>query len=174
MLIGVPARGLETALTWAGSGHTHVTNYMKDRCFVDTNILLYAHDLATGVKHQRAETLVEQLWDSRLGVLSTQVLQELCVSLQRKTAHPPAAKEIRALIEDYLAWEVVTNTGASVLEGLDIAERYRISFWDALILHAAETAGTPILLSEDLSDGQRYGTVRVVNPFSNPGFAISG
>lgn len=106
-------------------------------------------------------------------MLSTQVLQELCVSLQRKTAYPPGAKEIRALIEDYLAWEVVTNTGESVLKGLDIAERYRISFWDALILQAAETAGTPILLSEDLSDGQRYGTVRVVNPFSNPGFVVS-
>lgn len=146
---------------------------MKDKCFVDTNILLYAHDLSTGVKHQRAQTLIEELWNSRLGVVSTQVLQELSVSLQRKTAHPPTAKEIRALIEDYLAWEVVTNTGASVLEGLDIAGRYRISFWDALILQAAETAGTSILLSEDLSDGQKYGSVRVVNPFSNPGFVIS-
>lgn len=158
---------------WAGNGHIPATNYMKDKCFVDTNILLYAHDPSTGIKHQRAGSLVEQLWDSRLGVLSTQVLQELCVNLQRKTAHPPAAKEIRALIEDYLAWEVVTNTGESVLEGLDIAERFRISFWDALILQAAETAGTPILLSEDLSDGQKYGTVRVVNPFSNPDFSIS-
>lgn len=68
---------------------------MKDKCFVDTNILLYAHDLSAGVKHQRAQTLIEQLCDARLGVISTQVLQELCVSLQRKTAHPPTAKEIR-------------------------------------------------------------------------------
>ena len=147
---------------------------MKDKCFVDTNILVYAHDLAAGVKHQHAQKLIEELWDTRLGVLSTQVLQELCVSLQRKTAHPPTPKVVRALIEDYLTWEVVTNTGASVLEGLNMAERYRLSFWDALIIHAAESAGVSILLTEDLSDGQRFGSVRVVNPFLNPGVVISG
>jgi len=147
---------------------------MKDKWFVDTNILVYAHDLSAGLKHQLAQDLIEQLWASRLGVVSTQVLQELCVSVQRKTAHPPAAKEVRALIEDYLTWEVVTNTGASVLEALDIAERYQLSFWDALILQAAESAGASIVLSEDLSYGQKYGSVRVVNPFLNPGIAISG
>jgi predicted nucleic acid-binding protein len=160
-------------LTWVGSGHTLAKNFMKDKFFVDTNILVYAHDLSAGAKHQRAQKLIEQLWDTRLGVVSTQVLQELCVSLQRKTAHPPTAKEVRALIEDYLTWEVVTNTGASVLEALDIAERYRLSFWDALILQASESAGASIVLSEDLSDGQKYGSVRVVNPFLNPGIVIS-
>lgn len=141
---------------------------MKDKCFVDTNILVYAHDLSAGPKHQRAQTLVEQLWDSRLGVLSTQVLQELCVSLQRKASRPPATEELRDLIEDYLSWEVVTNTAQSVLLGIDLAARHQISFWDALIVQAAETAGASILYSEDLSNGQRYGSVQVVNPFSDP------
>jgi predicted nucleic acid-binding protein len=141
---------------------------MKDKCFVDTNILVYAHDLSAGPKHQRAQTLVEHLWDSRLGVLSTQVLQELCVSLQRKASRPPATEELRDLIEDYLSWEVVTNTAQSVLLGIDLAARHQISFWDALIVQAAETAGASILYSEDLSNGQRYGSVQVVNPFSDP------
>ena len=141
---------------------------MKDKCFVDTKILVYAHDVSAGEKHQRAQKLVEELWDSRLGVLSTQVLQELCVSLQGKTSRSPATEELRELIEDYMSWEVVTNTAQSVLLSIDLAAKYQISFWDALIVHAAETAGASILYSEDLSDGQRYGSVQVMNPFSDP------
>jgi predicted nucleic acid-binding protein len=147
---------------------------MKDKCFVDTNILVYAHDLSAGEKHQQAQRLVEQLWDSRLGVLSTQVLQELCVTLQRKTSRPPKPQELRDLIEDYMAWEVVTNTAQSVLMGIDLAAKHRISFWDALIVHAAETAGASILYSEDLSNGQKYGSVQVLNPFSDADLATPG
>jgi len=145
---------------------------MNDKCFVDTNILVYAHDVSAGAKHQRARTLVERLWDSRLGVISTQVLQELCVSLQRKVKRPLATKEIRALIEDYRTWEVVVNTAESVLEGLDLAKKHKISFWDGLIVQAAEAAGASLLLSEDLSEGQRYGSARVLNPFSSSGKMI--
>jgi predicted nucleic acid-binding protein len=61
---------------------------ISDRYFVDTNILVYAHDRSAGVKHQRAQVLLEQLWDSGKGVLSTQVLQELCINLRRKVSHP--------------------------------------------------------------------------------------
>ena len=83
---------------------------MSDKCFVDTNILVYAHDRSAGAKHQRAQILLEQLWDSGLGVLSTQVLQELCVNLRRKVSHPLPVEEVRLLIRDYSTWEVVTNT----------------------------------------------------------------
>jgi predicted nucleic acid-binding protein len=139
---------------------------MKDKCFVDTNVLVYAHDRSSGAKHERAQELLDGLWESRLGVLSTQVLQELCVSLQRKTLRPPVPEALRDLIEDYMSWEVVTNTSQSVLAGIDLAMKYRISFWDALIVHAAQVAGASILYSEDLSDGQKYGSVEVTNPFS--------
>jgi len=90
------------------------------------------------------------------------------VSLQRKASRPLATEDLRDLIEDYLSWEVVTNTAQSVLLGIDLAARHQISFWDALIVQAAETAGASILYSEDLSNGQRYGSVQVVNPFSDP------
>jgi predicted nucleic acid-binding protein len=139
-------------------------NCMSDRCFVDTNILVYAHDRSAGVKHSQARQLVEDLWNSGLGVLSTQVLQELCVSVRRKASRPLSIEQARRLVEDYLSWEVVVNTPASVVQALELEARCKISFWDALIVHAAESSGVGILYSEDLATGQSYGSVRVVNP----------
>ena len=140
---------------------------MSDRYFVDTNILMYAHDSAAGEKHTRAKALVEELWESRSGAVSTQVLQELAVNLRRKARKPLDAKATRDIIADYLAWHVVVNGGDSILEALELEARYQLSFWDALVVHAAQVAGAEILYSEDLSDGQRYGTVRVKNPLAS-------
>ena len=138
---------------------------MPDKCFVDTNILIHAHDRSAGLKHERARQLVERLWTSGQGVLSTQVLQELCINLRRKIARPLAVEEIRQLIQDYLSWEIVVNAPASVLQALEIEARYKMSFWDSLILQAAESSGAAILYSEDFATGQKYGAVQVVNPF---------
>jgi predicted nucleic acid-binding protein len=137
---------------------------MSDRYFVDTNILMYAHDSAAGEKHERAKTLVEELWRERRGVVSTQVLQELAVNLRRKAARPLDAKATREIVADYLTWHVVVNGGESILEALDLEARFQISFWDALVVQAAQASGAEILYSEDLSDGQTYGSVRVINP----------
>jgi predicted nucleic acid-binding protein len=137
---------------------------MSDRYFVDTNILMYAHDTSAGTKHERAKTLVEKLWLGRSGVVSTQVLQELSVSLRRKAGRPLDSRATREIVTDYLSWHVVVNGGDSILAALDIEERYEISFWDALVVHAAQSAGVGALYSEDLSDGQTYGGVRVLNP----------
>lgn len=139
---------------------------MSDKHFVDTNILVYAHDRSAGLKHQRSAALVEQLWESGGGVLSTQVLQELCVALRRKVRHPFPADELRALIQDYSTWEVVTNGPESIVRALEIEQRYKTSFWDALILTAVESCGAEILYSEDLAAGQRYGAVKIVNPLA--------
>lgn len=141
---------------------------MNDRCFVDTNILVYAHDRSAGIKHIQARELIQSLWDSGNGVLSTQVLQELCVNLRRKAGHPLPKDEVRLLVRDYAAWEIVTNTSNSILEALEVEARYKISFWDALIIQAARHAGVSTLYSEDLVAGQVYGTVRVVNPLVSP------
>jgi len=138
---------------------------MSDKYFVDTNILVYAHDRSAGVKHDRARALIEQLWQSGNGVLSTQVLQELCLNLRRKANPPLQIEETRRLLQDYLSWEVVVNSPESVLQALEIEDRYRTSFWDALILHAAEISGATVLYSEDFSANQKYGSIRVVNPF---------
>lgn len=139
---------------------------MANKYFVDTNILIYAHDRSADPKHDRARQLLEQLWQSGQGVLSTQVLQELCLNLRRKVSPPLSAAEVHNLLEDYLAWEIVINSPESVLRALELETRYQTSFWDALILHAAETAGAEVLYSEDLAPGQSYGSVKVVNPLA--------
>jgi len=96
--------------------------------------------------------------------LSTQVLQEFCYNIRRKAAHPLPVEEVRLLLRDYATWEVITNTPSSILGALDIEARYKTSFWDALILQAAETCGASVLYSEDLARGHKYGSIRVVNP----------
>jgi predicted nucleic acid-binding protein len=141
---------------------------MSDKCFVDTNILVYAHDRSAGAKHKRARELVEHLWDSGKGVLSTQVLQELCINVRRRASHPISLEETRRLVQNFLSWEIVVNTAASVIQALDIEARHKISFWDALIVQAAESSGVAILYSEDLAEGQEYGSVRVINPLAAP------
>jgi predicted nucleic acid-binding protein len=73
-------------------------------------------------------------------------------------------EEVRPLIQDYLSWEIVINPPVSVIQALEIEVRYKTYFWDALVLQAAESCGAAILYSEDLAAGQKYGTIRVVNP----------
>jgi predicted nucleic acid-binding protein len=140
---------------------------MSDKYFLDTNILVYAHDRLAGAKHQRALTLIEQLWSTRMGVLSTQVLQEFCATVRKKLAEPLSLDDTQHVVRQYLAWEVVVNRPTDVLDAIQIEARYRVSFWDALILNSAERGGATTLYTEDLSNGQRYGSVRVVNPFTS-------
>ncbi len=138
---------------------------MSGRAFVDTNVLVYAHDRGAGEKNARARELVARLWRERTGVVSTQVLQELYVNVRRKASAPVSAPEARALVEDYLAWPLVVNDGATILQAVAIEERFGLSFWDALVVASAQEAGDEILWSEDLNDGQAYGSVVVRNPF---------
>jgi predicted nucleic acid-binding protein len=137
---------------------------MSDRFFVDTDILMYAHDRAAGAKHERAKArrgIVAQSNGRRqyAGAPGTsgRSTQEGGSSTRRKAT--------REIVADYLAWHVVVNGAESILEALDLEVRFQISFWDALVVHAAQSAGTQVLYSEDLSDGQLYGAVRVMNPF---------
>jgi predicted nucleic acid-binding protein len=137
---------------------------MNGKCFLDTNILVYAHDRSSGDKHQRAAALVEQIWHAGNGVLSTQVLQEFCFSVRRKLIRPLSLDDTSRVVRQYLAWEIVVNTPTSVLDAMETEARHKISFWDALILNAAEASGATVLYSEDFSAGQLYGSVRVENP----------
>jgi len=139
---------------------------MNGKCFVDTNILVYAHDQSAGAKCDKALLLTKGLWDSGNGVVSTQVLQELYIALRRKVASPLSAPETEQILRDYFAWEIVVNNRESVIRAISMETRYKISFWDGLILQAAERASATILYTEDLPHGQMYGSVRVVNPFN--------
>ena len=135
------------------------------KTFVDTNILVYAYDRGAGDKHAQARRTVGQLWEESSGVLSTQVLQEFYVNVRRKAQKPLSIRSARSLVADYMAWDPVVNDGTSILEAMDAERRYKISFWDALIIVAAQRSEAGVILSEDFSHGQKYGSVRVLNPF---------
>jgi predicted nucleic acid-binding protein len=133
---------------------------------VDTNILVYAYDDSAGPKHAIALSLLNEVLQSGAAIISTQVLQELVICLRRKVTHPLENKEIRKIVSELLEeCEVFVNNTESVLRSLEIEERYKTSFWDALILHAAQESAAQTLCTEDLNHGQMYGTVRVLNPF---------
>ena len=138
---------------------------MSGKCFVDTNILVYVHDLSAGAKCSRAQELTSELWDSGKGVVSTQVLQELYIALRRRLKIAVSIADAAEILRDYFQWEVVVNNRDSIIRAAELEARYKISFWDGLILQAAERAGAELMYSEDLSHGQMYGSVRVLNPF---------
>ena len=138
---------------------------MSEVVFVDTNILVYAHDADAGVKRERAIEELRGLWEKGSGRLSVQVLQEFYVSVTRKLATRVARSTAREIVDTYGAWVREPTTAETVLRATDIAELAQISFWDALIIAAAEQAGAAQLLSEDLNAGQEIAGVRVVNPF---------
>lgn len=138
---------------------------MTDRVFVDTNVLIYAHDLDAGLKHDRAAAIVADLWERENGIISTQVLQEFYVNVTRKIAKPLTPAAARGIIRNYLAWRVEVNEPSGVLLASEIGERNRISFWDALIVASAARAGADRILSEDLNHGQVLEGVQIENPF---------
>ena len=134
----------------------------NEQIFVDTNILVYAHDRDAADKHRVAREKVGYLWYLPLApAISVQVLQELYVNLVRKGV---AANEARQTIADYGAWQVVNNDRALLMEGIDSRERWQSSFWDALILAAARRAQAGVIWSEDFNTGQNYDGISVVNP----------
>ena len=140
---------------------------VKNKVFIDTNILIYAYDLSAGDKHAIAKEVVLDIWNERRGVLSTQVLQEFTVAVTSKIARPIDFETVKIIINDFLLWDVVVNNGHSILEAVDIQSKNRLSFWDALVVQAAIKGGTGILLTEDLSDGRVIEGVRIKNPFKN-------
>ncbi|MDZ7804358.1 PIN domain-containing protein [Thiohalophilus sp.] len=137
---------------------------MSVRQFVDTNILLYAHDLDAGDKHDRAAGLIRRLWESGEGVLSVQVLQEFYVNITRKIPHPLPLAKARELIGAYSAWQVECPDAQTVLTASEIQERNQLSFWDAMIVAAALQGNADTLLSEDMNHGQVVEGLRIENP----------
>jgi predicted nucleic acid-binding protein len=139
-----------------------------NRRFVDTNILIYANDSSAGSKRDQAKTLIEQLWESREGCLSVQVLQEFFVNVTRKIAKPLAAESAKEIIADFSRWHVHVPAADDVLGAIGIHQRTGISFWDAMIVRSAAEMSCAVLYSEDLNHGQEYSGVRAENPFQQP------
>jgi predicted nucleic acid-binding protein len=138
---------------------------MGDKTFVDSNILVYAHDQAAGEKHRIAHDEIHRLWSNRSGVLSTQVLQETYVTLTQKTKPSLPLKKAKEIIIQYGFWEVVVPLKEDLFEAIDLQSKYKLSFWDTLIIQSALKADCTNLLSEDLQANQKIETLTIRNPF---------
>lgn len=136
---------------------------MIEPVFVDTNVLIYALDDADLRKQQAARAWRAELWKTRLGRISFQVLQEFYVKVTRKW--PETRQQARAEVQDLLAWRPVAADARILDQSWTLEDRYQLSFWDALIVAAASASGCRYLLTEDLQEGQDLGGVVVVNPF---------
>jgi predicted nucleic acid-binding protein len=133
--------------------------------FVDTNVLVYRRDVGQGEKQATASAWMERLWATRKGRLSYQVLQEFYVAVTAKLRPGLDAQSARNDVRSLLAWHPVP-VDARVVEGAwVIQDRYGLSWWDALIVAAAQVADCRFLLTEDLQDGEALGEVQVLDPF---------
>ncbi len=131
--------------------------------FVDTNILVYAHGVSARSKRERAVELLTRLFEEGNGALSVQVLSEFYGAITRKQAM--TSEQAEAIIADLGGWSIHRPGHEDVLKAARLRRRYKLSWWDAMIVNSAIQAGSAILWSENLSDGQRFATVTVRNPF---------
>jgi predicted nucleic acid-binding protein len=138
---------------------------MTARVFVDSNVLVYAHDGSAGLRNAQAVDRLEDLWRTQAGCLSTQVLQEFYVTVTRKVTKPVSAAAARDAVRRYAAWVRHPLTPDTVVRASEMSEAWQVSFWDGLILAAAEQDGATELLTEDLNHGQVIAGIRIVNPF---------
>ena len=142
------------------SGETHL-------CFVDTNVLMYALDKGMSPKKQIARRLVQELMEGNRTRVSTQVLQELYVVLTRKVSHRCSNEDALAVLDDLTAWPLTVVDYAAIRAAADLAERSKLSFWDALIVISAARAGAAMIYTEDLNDGQEILGIRISNPLAS-------
>lgn len=138
---------------------------MSGKTFVDTNVLIYAHDRDAGKKNETAKKVLRELWSEREGVLSMQVLQEFYVNVTRKITSPLPKATARAIVESYRSW-CVQATVEDIATAFQIEDEARLGFWDALVVASASKSGAERLVSEDLNAGQSILGVRVENPFA--------
>lgn len=133
--------------------------------FVDTNVLVYAHDERDPEKALTAITVLTDLWTEGTGALSTQVLQEFYSVATGKLKPAMSPAEARIVVADYAEWSVVETTPQLIVSASLLHESDDISFWDSMIVEAALLAGADTLLTEDLQDGRRFGDLTIRNPF---------
>jgi predicted nucleic acid-binding protein len=136
-----------------------------DRFFVDTNVLLYAVDPSDARKQEQARAWIDALWQKGTGRLSWQVLNEFCVNATRKAGMPQASA--RSTVEALSHWEPVGFSIGLLQRGWHWTDEAHISYWDSLILAAAERAGCRWLLSEDFQTGRQFGEVTIISPFDH-------
>ena len=138
---------------------------MKDKVFLDTNILIYAHDIDAGIKHDVALSILKTIWQEETGIISTQVIQEFYVNVTRKIPNPITPVQARGIILNYFSWQVEAVEPHTILSASEIEEKYILSFWDSLIIATASQSEAVKILTEDLNHGQTIEGVLIENPF---------
>lgn len=138
---------------------------MTGPVFVDTNVFLYARDEREPAKLPRARAWLDHLWREGLGRTSVQVLSEYYVNLRRKGFSSPGPDEAWEAVAKYLSWRPQAVNDEVFTRAREFEKRYRLSWWDAMVVAAAQLQECRVLLTEDLQDGMTFGTVRVRNPF---------
>jgi predicted nucleic acid-binding protein len=141
-------------------------SFMSGNVFVDTNILVYAHDRAAGVRHDVAAQVMDACWSSGTGRISVQVLNEFFVTVTRKLKPGMPPEKAWEHCSVLFAWNPMGLDVQVMEEGWRIYRRYKLSWWDALIVGTAILSRCEVLYSEDLVDGQLIDGVRIVNPFN--------
>ena len=141
---------------------------MSDNVFVDTNILLYSRDASEPEKQAIASARLDDLWENRTGRLSVQVLNEYFVNVTRRLDPGLSPEDAWDDIEALSVWEPLPLDMAVLNRAYAVQRRYQLSWWDSLIVAAAEACGCTRILSEDLSDGATYFGMTVENPFKSP------
>ena len=131
--------------------------------FVDANVLVYAHDSGAGLKHEKSVALLTRLFEDGTGTLSVQVLAEFYAAATRKLGMK--SEEAEEVIADLGAWIIHRPGHDGLLRACRLQRRHKIAWWDALVINSAIEMESRILWSEELNDGQRYGSVTVRNPF---------
>ena len=141
---------------------------MTGPVFVDTNVFVYLHSDAEPEKKHRADAWITCLVHHRAGRLSFQVLQELYSVLTRKVRPALAASTAQPIIHDLARWRPLQIDLAGLERAWLIEEHHSLSWWDALIVAAAQICKCSVLLTEDLQHGQMFDEVRVIDPFASP------
>ncbi len=137
---------------------------MSAKTFIDTNVLIYAHDIDQKEKYPIARKILVELLATRSGVLSPQVLQEFYVNITRKITKPLTRRAAREIVSDFSVL-CTDTTAAEVATAFRIEDEAKISFWDALICSSALKSGAKVILSEDMNAGQKIAGLRIENPF---------
>jgi predicted nucleic acid-binding protein len=138
---------------------------MTERVFVDTNVLVYGRDASEPTKQKQAMAWLARLWSEKTGRLSFQVLNEFYVTVTNKLQPGMDPQSAREDVRSLLAWRPIP-VDARVVEGAwRIQDRYKLSWWDALIVSAAQASDCRYLLTEDLQENRKMSNVKVINPF---------
>jgi predicted nucleic acid-binding protein len=137
----------------------------KTLSFIDTNILVYAHDISTGKKHDLACDLIEGLQLNKTGCSSIQVMQEFHVTVTQKIRRPMRIDQSLSILLDLSNWKNHSPVNEDVFSAIAIQQRYKLSYWDAMIVQSALACGCKVIYSEDLSHGQEIAGIKIVNPF---------